>query len=214
MARRLNDPARIAASFDARARAFDRFYEPRTSLARLLYAPVAERLEATLERCGDVGGISILDAGCGSGRYAVELARRGAHVTGIDIAPAMLEVARARAEVAGVADRCSFAQAGIEALEPDAGREIVLAIGVLDYVADPRPILRALAGLTGSLLVASYPRPLAWRLQARRLSAAARAGAPRVHAHTTTTIAAALGELGFRTVACERGLAFASRVRG
>lgn len=159
-------------------------------------------------------GVSVLDAGCGSGRYAVALAQRGARVTGIDIAPAMLELARARAEAAGVADRCSFAQTSIEALGPDAGREIVLAIGVLDYVADPRPILRALADLTGSLLVASYPRPLGWRLQARRLSAAARAGAPRVHTHTTATIAAALGELGFRTVVCERGLAFASRVRG
>ena len=211
MGRRLTDGARIGDSFDARARAFDAFYEPRTPLARLLYAPVAERLARTLERCGDVRGITILDAGCGSGRYAVELARRGAHVTGIDLAPAMLELARDHAAAVGVADRCTFEQATIEQLGSEPRHEIVLAIGVLDYVADPRPILRALANVTGSLLVASHPRELAWRFQARRISAAVRPAAPRVHAHSATTIKAALDEQGFRIVECERGMAFAAR---
>ena len=211
MGRRLTDPARIADSFDARARALDAFYEPRTTLTRLLYAPVAERLARVLERCGDVRGVSILDAGCGSGRYAVELAQRGARVTGIDLAPAMLELARDRAAAAGVADRCSFEQASIEQLGPRPPHEIVLAIGVLDYVADPRPILRALAGVTGSLLVASHPRELAWRFQARRISAAVRPAAPRVHAHPATAIGAILDEQGFRSVECERGLAVAER---
>ncbi len=40
---------------------------------------------------------SVLDAGCGTGRVAVELARRGYEVLGIEIEPAMLETARAKA---------------------------------------------------------------------------------------------------------------------
>jgi SAM-dependent methyltransferase len=36
----------------------------------------------------------VLDAGCGTGRVAIELARRGARVTGIDLDPAMLAEAR------------------------------------------------------------------------------------------------------------------------
>ncbi len=42
-------------------------------------------------------GPRILDAGCGTGRVAIELARRGFHVTGLDIDAAMLDSARAKA---------------------------------------------------------------------------------------------------------------------
>jgi SAM-dependent methyltransferase len=40
---------------------------------------------------------TILDAGCGTGRVAIELARRGHAVVGIDVDPALLERARAKA---------------------------------------------------------------------------------------------------------------------
>ncbi|MGE3444586.1 MAG: class I SAM-dependent methyltransferase [Acidimicrobiia bacterium] len=42
------------------------------------------------------GGSSILDAGCGTGRVAVELARRGYAVVGVDADPSMITTARAR----------------------------------------------------------------------------------------------------------------------
>ncbi len=44
----------------------------------------------------------ILDMGCGTGRHAIELARRGYRVTGVDIAAGMLEEARKAADDAGV----------------------------------------------------------------------------------------------------------------
>ena len=40
---------------------------------------------------------SVLDAGCGTGRVAIELARRGADVVGVDLDPAMLATARTKA---------------------------------------------------------------------------------------------------------------------
>jgi SAM-dependent methyltransferase len=40
---------------------------------------------------------SVLDAGCGTGRVAVELARRGIDVVGVDLDPSMLAVARDKA---------------------------------------------------------------------------------------------------------------------
>jgi SAM-dependent methyltransferase len=43
------------------------------------------------------GAATILDAGCGTGRVAIELARRGHRVVGIDAEPAMLDAARAKA---------------------------------------------------------------------------------------------------------------------
>ncbi len=44
-----------------------------------------------------LGVKSVLDAGCGTGRVAVELARRGVEVVGVDLDPAMLAAARAKA---------------------------------------------------------------------------------------------------------------------
>jgi magnesium-protoporphyrin O-methyltransferase len=46
----------------------------------------------------DPRGARILDAGCGSGALAVELARRGAEVVAIDISPTLVKLAQERAE--------------------------------------------------------------------------------------------------------------------
>ncbi|MEL6289943.1 MAG: magnesium protoporphyrin IX methyltransferase [Pseudomonadota bacterium] len=52
---------------------------------------ILSRLPARLDGC------RVLDAGCGTGALACELAARGADVVGVDLAPAMIEVAVARA---------------------------------------------------------------------------------------------------------------------
>jgi SAM-dependent methyltransferase len=55
-----------------------------------------------IERLGLAPGMTVLDVGCGTGRHAVELARRGLAVTGIDISAGMLAEAQKAAEAAGV----------------------------------------------------------------------------------------------------------------
>jgi 2-polyprenyl-3-methyl-5-hydroxy-6-metoxy-1,4-benzoquinol methylase len=45
---------------------------------------------------------AILDIGCGTGRHAIELARRGYSITGIDLSASQLERARQKAKEAGV----------------------------------------------------------------------------------------------------------------
>jgi SAM-dependent methyltransferase len=65
----------------------------------LVERPVADEcagMAAALARRGIGPGAALLDAGCGTGRYAMELARRGFAVTGIDRSPAMLAEARPR----------------------------------------------------------------------------------------------------------------------
>lgn len=53
-------------------------------------------------------GHHVFDITCGPGLYAVELARRGCTVTGIDINPAAIEYATDLAAHEGVSDRCTF----------------------------------------------------------------------------------------------------------
>ena len=45
----------------------------------------------------DLTGLRILDAGCGTGALAVEMASRGAQVVAIDISPQLVDIARRRA---------------------------------------------------------------------------------------------------------------------
>jgi magnesium-protoporphyrin O-methyltransferase len=45
----------------------------------------------------DLSGRRVLDAGCGTGALAVEAARRGAHVTAVDVSASLIEIARERA---------------------------------------------------------------------------------------------------------------------
>ncbi len=53
-------------------------------------------MQTFLEILGDVSGITTLDAGCGEGYLSRILARRGANVTGIDIADRLVEIARGK----------------------------------------------------------------------------------------------------------------------
>ena len=62
---------------------------------RLAAAGVEVHGEADFVR--SYGPTSVLDAGCGTGRVGVELARHGIEVTGVDVDPSMLATARGRA---------------------------------------------------------------------------------------------------------------------
>lgn len=53
-------------------------------------------------------GKRLLDFGCGNGLHTVELARFADHVTGIDISPDSIEVAKQNAEAAGMSGKASF----------------------------------------------------------------------------------------------------------
>ena len=92
-----------------------------------------------LELLGDVAGQQVLDAACGPGLYAGELTARGAQVTGFDISPRMVELARER--VPGGQFRVQDLAAPLSWL-PDASVDQVLFALALEYLDDRVAALR------------------------------------------------------------------------
>lgn len=95
-----------------------------------------------------------LDAGCGTGLFSLELARRGYEVTAVDIAPQMVDAAGERLAAAG-----HRAEYKVGDLEEIAGRfDLVACFDVLiHYPSGPfQSLLRHLAGLTTGRLLFTY----------------------------------------------------------
>ncbi|HTV09848.1 MAG TPA: class I SAM-dependent methyltransferase [Candidatus Aquilonibacter sp.] len=85
-------------------------------------------------------GARVLDIACGTGNTAIPLARRGCIVTGVDIAPNLLEQARARAAAAGLA--ITFDEGDAEAL-PYADASFDAVTTMFGAMFAPRPELVA-----------------------------------------------------------------------
>lgn len=91
-------------------------------------------------------GASVLEAGCGVGAQTVALARNSpeARFTSIDVSPRSLEVARARADAASLAN-VTFRQADIFDLPlPEESFDHVFVCFVLEHLARPREALVSL----------------------------------------------------------------------
>ena len=65
-------------------------------------AQTRQQVEFIVDKLALEPGSAILDLACGRGRVAVELARQGFDVTGLDLSPRSLELAREAAQDAGV----------------------------------------------------------------------------------------------------------------
>jgi len=82
-------------------------------------------------------GTTVLDLGCGVGRWSRRLAVAGALVTGMDLSPAMVAEATRRAKAEGVDGRCEFVEG--DAAELALGRRFdrILCVTVIQHVVDP-----------------------------------------------------------------------------
>jgi SAM-dependent methyltransferase len=94
---------------------------------------------------------SLLDAGCGTGKHAVLLARRGYSVTGVDQSEAMLDVARERARAAGV--DVTFVQGDLSTIDfPKQFDAAIMMFAVIGYFSEKADLLRMLRNLRKHLV--------------------------------------------------------------
>jgi SAM-dependent methyltransferase len=88
-------------------------------------------------------GMRVLDVACGSGNLAIPAARAGADVTGVDIAPNLLEGGRARAAEDGL--RIRFEEGDAEQLAyADASFDLVVSMFGAMFAPRPERVVREL----------------------------------------------------------------------
>lgn len=92
------------------------------------------------------GGV-VLDAGCGSGRLAVLIARRrpDLQLRGVDLEPGMVEVAARRAEQENLASRVQFSAADLADLQlPDDSVDLIVSTASMHHWADVGAVIASL----------------------------------------------------------------------
>lgn len=97
---------------------------------------------------------SILDIGCGSGIYSNKLADEGYKVTGVDVAPNMIELAR---KYSNNSDNPIYQISDF--LDIDEGKfDVSILMGFFDYVSDVDIVFQKLKKTTSKIILGSFPK--------------------------------------------------------
>jgi len=165
--------------FNRRAKNFDALYEAsgysKNFVNKVLRKGLFERIYLTLEETRGMRDFTVLDIGCGPGRNSALFAERGASkVIGIDYSQKMVELAKKLSREKNVSDRCEFIKEDFLAYSPKEKFDIVVALGVFDYIANPAAFLSKMRALTRVKMIASFPRVSLVRMPIRKIRYAIR----------------------------------------
>ena len=142
---------------------------PLNFLDKVFRKDMYRRYDLTIDGCEPVAGRSILDVGCGSGVYALELARRGAElVLGVDIAEQMIDLCRKQADEQSLTNT-EFVHGEIQDLPADRLYDVSFAIGLFDYMTDSVSTLSEMKKRTTKRMILAYPRLWTWRAPIRKV---------------------------------------------
>ena len=85
----------------------------------------------------------ILDVGCGAGILSEAMAYRGAHVTGIDMAPALLKIARLHMAESNLTIK--YTQSTIEEFSDRSNKkfDVITCMEMLEHVPDPKSVIQS-----------------------------------------------------------------------
>jgi len=118
------------------------------------YKAECDFLEAAIARYGSGAHRTVLDLGCGTGGHAIELGRRGYSVTGVDVSPAMLEIARNKVNQSAPDkhQHIEFMLGDVETVYLGANFDsAIMMFAVLGYLTDTDRLARALRNVRRQL---------------------------------------------------------------
>ena len=92
------------------------YWAPNTTRVQAFTTGTEQEVDFLVAALGLEPGARVLDAGCGPGRHALALARRGIDVVGVDLSPDFIALASASADALGVAEHARFETADLREL--------------------------------------------------------------------------------------------------
>lgn len=129
-----------------------------------LFGGIHKRVAEDVSAIAPAGG-AVLDAGCGSGRLAVLIARRrpDLQVRGVDLEQGMVAVAERRAEQENLASRVHFTVADLADLPlPDHSVDLIVSTASMHHWADASAVVASLGRVLrpgGQMLIYDF-RPV------------------------------------------------------
>ncbi|MDP3143250.1 MAG: methyltransferase domain-containing protein [Candidatus Omnitrophota bacterium] len=159
----MDDTNKVKRFFSVRAGKFDSYYsKDKPGLWRFLdylfRQSMYRRFVRTLEEASRLKNPSVLDIGCGAGRYSMALARTGAvSVLGIDFSHPMITRARRMAENSGAEKNCEFVCGNFLEYQFMGMFDVTIATGYFDYLKEPLPHLNKMRYLTLKKAIMTFP---------------------------------------------------------
>jgi 2-polyprenyl-6-hydroxyphenyl methylase/3-demethylubiquinone-9 3-methyltransferase len=141
-----NIDAAELAKFDALAH---QWWDPESDMFGPLHRMNPLRVAHIERMAGGLAGKRAIDVGCGGGLLAESMARRGAQVTGIDLAEKSLKVAMLHRLESGVSVDYRLVSAEDAAAAEPGAFDVVTCMEMLEHVPDPASTVRACAKLLG-----------------------------------------------------------------
>lgn len=160
--------------FDSKAEIFDSNYSDHSWFSKwftqTFQKAIFDRFDAAINEAGEISNKNILDIGCGSGVYSLEYTKRGAaKVTGIDFSDEMLAMSEELIEENGFSDKVTFVKGDFSTHQFEEKFDVIIAMGVFDYVAEPGKFLAKMSELSSGKVIASFPGKSPVRMHLRRI---------------------------------------------
>jgi len=172
----MKDEEGVKDFFSSYAEDFDSIYgdgKPRNLFNRitdkLFRQSMYERYKRTIDFLTNSDVKTVLDVGCGSGRYSLDLAKNGMAVTGVDLAQEMLNIARTNTQKAGFESNAYIVGSYFD-VEIDKKHDAAILMGLFDYISNPEELFFKLKRDTSKYILASFPKPggfLGWQRKIR-----------------------------------------------
>jgi 2-polyprenyl-3-methyl-5-hydroxy-6-metoxy-1,4-benzoquinol methylase len=168
---------KVKTYFKVKAKEFDDIYSDENSLLKkftnsLFRKGMKQRFNQTINECVLSGkGKSVLDIGCGAGRFAFPLDKKGLKVTGIDYSSEMIEMANLylkRYEKINGKSKIKFkVENFLDETSEKEKFDISIALGVFDYTKDPVPYLKKIKKITKEKAILSFPKKFTLQMPLR-----------------------------------------------
>lgn len=139
----------------------------RRAIDKVFRKAMTERVNLTLQECRNIKGKRILDVSCGRGSLAIQLAKRGATVVGLDSSQDAVNKANTVAKEENLGDQCVFIRDNFSRQVFDKKFDICIALGFFDYARDPEFSLKKMKALTKEKCIMSFSAKFAFQVPLR-----------------------------------------------